>query len=435
MIKRVIPFIAAIFCTVLLCGCTFNGAVKPADSTSGAEQSDAAETTGEQSNTAVEKGAYIANANSFSEGAAWIVTACEDGKYKTSLITPELKTLYETEKTDKPDRYIATNFKNGVSLLKDTKTDAVSLISSKGEVIWSTNGEGIKDGERIYGEGGVESVEAFYYVNESEPKFEKIKAGAYFNGYTVICYNRENYGVLKPDGTWLMEPVFLDVYTFEFNSDSAYTAFRYDKQSDFFALNFRTGELSDLGKGESIIYPTDSEITKGWQRSHDFDVHGGLLYDKDKNGFVNEREDVVIDLSKYELIGHGQGVYDYAPEFYGGYCVLTVLNGGKVQTVIIDKDGNELFSPTDHPCTDESGIRSHIYGYYDGYGFMLCGKGNAEYYQFTKTDDAVYYLTDGKTIGFLKEYKSVYPFSDGSSLVFDGSEYDYVNAEGKRLFK
>ncbi len=421
MIKRAIPFIALLLLFSMLCGCT-QGVTKP-DGPGPADTSAFLYPDGAD-------GLSIVAANSFSDGAAWITTKNSAGKYKTTLINTSGKALYATEETDGKDDYIGTNFRQGVSLLKNTKTGVVSIITSSGERVWSTDIEGIGEGKGIFGDG-IKTCDAYYFVNEKKPVFERIKAGAYFNGYTVVCYDGELYGVINPDGSWLLDPVKLDVYSFEFSSDQPYAAFRYNDQSNFFAFSFESGELVDLGRNGSgvsgIIYPQDSGVTLNWK------VRNEPHFDKNEKAFLKTSGEKLIDLSKYSLIGTAQGVYDYAPEFRDGICVLTAVDGGKAGVVVINSKGEELFT-ADHPYRDDGGVRTHCYAFSDGEGFIMYAGHDKEYYQFCGTEGAVYFRLDGTTGDFLKSYKTVYPFADGAALVFDGEEYFYVNRSGGKMF-
>ncbi|MBO4423365.1 MAG: hypothetical protein J5879_07990, partial [Clostridia bacterium] len=345
---------------------------------------------------------YISFAQPFRDGAAWIFVSSRDGSEgRMMLIGTDGTALYKGPgQTGDYTPGNVTNFCRGVSLYEDN--GARYLIAKDGRVIWCDAEDGVKEAERLFGAGSCGSVSLYSYVNAGSDYFctdhELIK-GSYFNGYSVVVMTMkdgaERYGILSPEGKWMLAPTDMYAYSFEFNSDSAFTAFRYDRDGDFLALNLETGTMTDLGrKGEnasSVIYPHESELTRAAQRGFELEKGGGLLYSREKKGFVNDKDEVVIDLSSYTLAEKKRDGDEYIPYFYGGKCVLTFVVDGAPYFTVIDKEGNRLFDPVPFPSSDLTDAENNRYAYINGGVFTFSKEPDPTYYMYGAGKYGVYY--------------------------------------------
>ena len=386
---------------------------------------------------------YIRYAQPFCDGAAWIYVARRDADSgKLMMINTEGKVLFSR---DYMWDNAVTNFCRGTSLYYDN--GAKYIIRNDGEVVWCDADNGYKEANGFSGEESVGLVWLADHVNGGETYFNADHVNvrnSYYNGFcaAVVSMNdgSERYGIVDHEGKWVVEPSAIYKYSMELNSGSAYAAFRYDRDGNFFAYNFKTGELTDLGrKGEnasSVIYPHESETTTGWQRGYELEKGGGLLYSREKKGFVNEADEVIIDLSSYALAEKKRDGDEYIPYFYDGRCVITFIEDGKPYFTAFDTEGNRLFDPVPFPSSDVTDAENNRYAYISGGVFTFSKEPDPAYYMYGAGKYGVYYGTDGKIREDLGRYAEVYPFSYGIALTKnENGEYDYIDTNGNVLFR
>ena len=198
--------------------------------------------------------------------------------------------------------------------------------------------------------------------------------------------------------------------------------------------------MTDLGKkGEnasSVIYPHESEITLATERKYELEKGGGLLYSREKKGFIKEEGDVVIDLSPYTLAEKKRDGDEYIPYFYNGKCVVTIVIDGAPYFTAFDKDGNRLFDPVLFPSSDLTDAENNRYAYISDGVFTFSKEPDPTYYMYGAGKYGVYYGEDGKVREDLGRYAEVYPFSYGIALTKDDNgEYNYIDTNGNILFK
>ena len=250
----------------------------------------------------------------------------------------------------------------------------------------------------------------------------------------------EKYGILSYDGSWLLSPSDMYVYSLEFNSVSAYTAFRYSTESDFLALDFKSGTMTDLGRkgadASGIIYPHQSAVTAAAQHSFELEKGDGLVYSKEDRSFVNADGAVVIDLSSYELAEKKRDGDEYIPYFYEGKCIVTFIADGKPYFTAFDSEGNRLFDPVPFPSSDLTDAENNRYAYISNGTLVFTKEPDPAYYMYGKSKYGVYYGEDGKIREDLGRHAEAYPFSDGIALTRnEAGEYEYIDTNGNVLFR
>ena len=382
-------------------------------------------------------------AQSFCDGAAWIyVERRGTDTGKLMMINTEGKVLFSK---DYMWDNAVTNFCRGTSLYYDN--GAKYIIRNDGAVVWCDADEGYKEaGEYLKGES-VGLVRLADHVNGGETYYNadhtKVK-NSYYNGFSVAVVGMsdgsERYGVIDSNGKWVIKPSKIYKYSMEFNSGSAYTAFRYDRDGNFYAFDFNTGELTDLGKkGEnasSVIYPHESEITLAAERKYELEKGEGLLYSREKKGFTDVSGEVVIDLSGYSLAEKKRDGDEYIPYFHGGKCVITFTRDGKPYFAVIDREGNVLSGPEPFPSDDLTDAENNRYAYVSEGTVVFTKESDPKYYMYGKSKYGVFFGEDGKVREDLGKYACVYPFSDGIALTLDESgEYNYIDKNGNILFR
>lgn len=355
----------------------------------------------------------IKNAISFSEGVAWITVAekNEDNAH-TLLINTSGEVLYHYNIGNTSwDAVEYSGFSQGVSLLEDNVTGAAFLINTFGDVVWSKE-KGISDIEDIYGVGSVESIEISCLNGYLLEK-------AHINTFERTC---NLYTVIKPDGTWLFEPLIdneISLYKY------GYCSYRdTDKNPEWYRIyiNLLSGESFSV----DVILDNASEERKlKWEEEYDRSNQDGLLYDKELQGFTDDSGNIIIDCSGYNI--------SCTPKFHNGYCVLPIKNpDGADYITVIDADGNQLFAPIKNNESDATdGCVSDgffVMTYHDVYFDPL-------YYQFHEGYNNFYITLEGEI--YESEYECIYPFSDGYSLVKPeryGKEYIFIDTNFNDAF-
>ncbi|MCM1046724.1 MAG: hypothetical protein NC417_14565 [Candidatus Gastranaerophilales bacterium] len=357
----------------------------------------------------VTRNMIIKDAISFSEGVAWITVGEETGGGNTHvlLINTSGEVLYCYNDNAQAVSY--THFAQGVSLLEDGVTDEAFLINTSGDVVWSKE-KGISDIEAIYGAGSVESIEVDCR--------RLVQLGLFlgdrkFNGYLIVkvhvnTFERtcDVYAVIKPDGTWLFDPL-----------ENKRIYLTHDTCCSYYDDNKNT-QCTNLFSGETV--PSGSTVSR-WLEEYKRLHQEGLLYNEELQGFTDDGGNVVIDCSGYKINSY------YPPKFYNGYCVLAIKNpDGADYITVIDTDGNQLFAPIKNPSGAMYGCVS------DGYFVMTFNPYSTYdesfdplYYQFIEGASNHYIALDGEV--YESEYADIYPFSDGYSLVNrNGYHGDYI---------
>lgn len=359
----------------------------------------------------------IKNAISFSDGAAWITVDAKNGRNAHAMLintSGEVLCHYNTENMYW-DAVKYSFFSQGVSILENKTTDEAFLINTSGDVVWSKE-KGISDIEAIYGIGSVESLEITCHNNE------------HFNGYFLEKVHVNTfektcnlYAVIKPDGTWLFEPLENNeirlgkCYCWYSDTDK-------NPNRDYIYVNLFSGETLSvehiLKNGVKIVSEGEKAVAK-WEEEYDRANQDGLIYNNELQGFTDSSGNIVIDCSGYILDSY------YSPKFYNGYCVLAIKNpDGADYITVIDTDGNQLFAPIKNNTTARYGFVS------DGYFVMTYG-GDFDplYYQFRQGGEDCYITLEGEVYEakgriYESEHGYIYPFSDGYSLVCPNSYYD-----------
>jgi hypothetical protein len=394
---------------------------------------------------------YIFQAYSFSENAAWVTIAQDknSGILKNAmlcLIDTEGKMLYSfpVQDTEYKD-YYTTNFSNGVSLVSDE--DNQYIISNKGKVVWSVLDNGVSEGERLFGKDSVESIVldncnkngAYSYSDNM------IFGVNVFNGWTLVDMHVNNYdgtgnyyGILNPDGSWLLEPQKKEIYM------DPYTHYAYWQNDDttlhgdtYVGINLETKETVDCGYKEGSVLatsPDNCETIIGWESTRHLKEQNGLIFDKDKNAFVDSSGASVIDCSKYTFMNN------FVPKFHNGYSVLAIENpDGSPYITVIDTTGNQLFEPIKNDI--KGNPDNDKYGYVENDRFVMTAAYEPDFYEMERSADGdkggeYYDLTGKKMTDIYSGYQYIYPYSCGFALVKDNyGNYKYLDTSGKEVFK
>ena len=368
---------------------------------------------------------------------------------------------------------------SGGSSQTDKEQSDTLLVNTEGKVLWSMNKDGKEQAEKIFGAGNVETVEM------AENNFNN------FNGYAAVKIHVNSfdttgdyYTILKPDGTFLMEPVKAN--KFQMWSGKIYAEWQGDYVSDgdnYHYINLLTGETVDAKRevGTFIMNPQPAvpdggwEQVQIWQNEYDRSNQDGLLYDQNVHGFTDKDGNVVIDLSEYTLYDekyryndekektlyfNSNGQYMVfntldsnkskiaPPRFHNGYAVVTIRNQDDAPFfVIYDTKGEKVCQPTKYP--NISKIPANAY-YADGY--VVFTQTNSIY--GTYSDDPVFYMytssnadgstpiplfytLDGQPASSLGSYCGAFPFSQGIAQVLDpeSNERFFIDKNGSKLFQ
>lgn len=361
------------------------------------------------------------------------------------LIDTEGNMLYSSpvQGTEYKD-YVTTNFSSGVSLVSTDEDQYI--ISNKGEVVWSILDNGVSEGERLFGKDSVESIvldnsNRSGYYSYSDDIVYGVNV---FNGWTLVDMYVNNfdgtgdyYGILNPDGTWLLEPqkkmIYMDPYThyaYWQNNDDSFHG------DTYVCMNLETKETTDCGYIKGNVFPTDPddcETVIGWENARHLKEQDGLIYDADKNAFIDESGAPVIDCSKYTFYA------SFTPKFHNGYSVLAILNPDGVPYItVIDKSGNQVFAPIKFQA--DSNTENFMYGYVDEERFVMTAAKQPDFYEMEMScqgDEGGEYidLTGKKMTDIYSEYRMFYPYSCGLALVEgNNADYHYLDTDGNDAF-
>ncbi|MBM6937372.1 hypothetical protein H7U37_02365 [Pseudoflavonifractor phocaeensis] len=374
----------------------------------------------------------LLSAESFSEGAAWITVVQGDDDYPyfytddswLYLIDHSGQVLHSIHDHTNT---LTTNFKHGACLVH-TEEDEY-LLSNTGEVIWSVSEDGWAKAERLFGAG---SVEAISIDNDHhENNFRGIVASAGyshqslpFNGYCLVNFEVNTFektgdfmGILDSSGQWVLEPMDSNIKLY---CDKCYAEYYLD--GICYVINLETREVAQSPDHYELW-----DVMDAWQDAYDREFQNGLLYDKEKDGFIDADGNVVIDLSGYSITYSFAVDPSYVPTFCNGYCVLPVNNADGAQYVtVLDTQGNQVVPPIKNP--DGCG------GYAsDGYFLSTRGLLPQFYQSHFPASEAYIRLADGQPLDI--PYLPEYAFSEGVAVVRDDhNRHYYIDVNGNDVF-
>ena len=440
--KKALALIAALLLTFGVVSC--KKAPYPSGSTTSVEDTATEPSPAQSDVLRLGEDEILKFAQPFCDGAAWVFVSSKDGaRGRMLLIDTEGKILFRgPEQTGDHTPGSVTNFHRGVCLYEDN--GARYLIGCDGRVIFCDAEDGMKAAHQLF--GGADCVTLYAGIDDGSLYFSadhELLKNTYFNGYSVAACSigeTEKYGILSPDGSFAVPFSDVYAYSFELGSGTAFAAFRYDRDSDFFALDYKTKTLTDLGRKNDlpsgVIYPHESETTLELQRKYELEKGEGLLYSREKKGFVDASGEVVIDLSGYSLAEKKRDGDEYIPYFHGGKCVITFISDGKPYFAVIDRKGKMLADPVPFPSDDLTDAENNRYAYVSEGTVVFTKESDPEYYMYGRSKYGVFFGEDGRVREDLGKYAYVYPFSDGIALTLDESgEYNYIDKNGNILFR
>ncbi len=334
----------------------------------------------------------IFDAQAYHDGVVWVQYDIGDTKQwcccdKTGEILFWLDPLFTP----------TTHFANGIAIV-----DKSMIVNKKGEVIWSIWQEGLSAGEKIWGQGSIESIDIVNWSGEE------------FYGYTMVRFDVECYdysgemtGVLNEDGSWRLEPIS------ELNPAQYISG-------GWYYLHSSEGEIYYDLITNTFVAPWDENV--GANFMFRFADHNDLVFQSKYDefgrwtgdGFYDATGNKVIDLSRY-IIDKKSG----DPEFNDGYAMLEIRNEqGSSYYTIIDTTGKEMFAP-----------RKRV-----SHRGLSCGL----YWVIGDTVvDGQYYNVYGEP-AFDLDCKNGSPFSEGmafASVKIDGEySFHFINTEGEIVF-
>ena len=386
---------------------------------------------------------YLADARSFSEGVAW-VTVSDGQDFQTMLIDEEGEALYQRALTGAIPS-VMTNFSNGVGFIRDG--DGSAVVNTEGEVVF-TEEDIFEKCKKMFGE---DSLDAFELLQSSDDD------GQLFNGYCKVDMDVNTYegsgnyqGILKPDGSWLLEPEEVGVELYP----EWPLAVTVDMEGNERAIKLETGEIYDAGPAphaaglSHVLSFTFAQTDFNQEAFASVDDYGndmthrvplirwmaeavqentdGLIYDNGLNAFVDPDWNVAIDLSEYTF------PEDFTPVFEDGYAFLLAKNpDGDLYYTVIDKDGNRVFEPK--KWDGNTNVHARI----TGDRFLVSGSIAPQLYAFgfSLMDESYMDLATGEPIEGISTYEDRYPYVDGLALVMDESgHYAYIDLDGNIAF-
>ena len=292
---------------------------------------------------------HLVSARDYSEGVAWIrrntITDSWDSSYRFSFwscIDVEGKTVFSIEE----DMIPVTGFSNGIAVIatdQDLYTFGSyknpSIIDKTGSILWSLDKDGKTEGERFFGVDAVENIELYVEMNEF------IDLGYIFILFHINTfeYSGVKLGVLDSNLDWYLDPTnelcdLTSLHSLSFVGSGIYEA----KVSIGSGEDFLYDSLTNEFVGRTNV---DRETVSGWVEQNRLKIENDSLTfinEKDAQdglvGFYNEKGELVIDLSSYNITG--------SPFFINGYCVLDIKNEqGAGYTVVINKAGEQMAAP------------------------------------------------------------------------------------------
>lgn len=365
----------------------------------------------------------IKDVGNYNEGVAWVTL---DGG-KLVLIDLDGKLLFE------PDEYYgsATPYCEGVSLVWDSVADAARLLDKRGEVVWSTERDGLAKAEELYGPDAVNGVNVQmpleYYAGESW-------SDEVWRGYTIVEFDIDSFeytgvlaGLLGPDGTWVIEPPTLeeasahaddrhaDLGTHGYGDNGSYERYSVslDRQG---LLIYRTGEvlpytgydkngfkgLSYGGMWRDEIDFTEEMIAHQNRRY----VGAGRFEDADGNVVLELGDDFPLYTG-----GFLDGPVQEDSFVDSEYCLIYLENsgGGKYFTVI-DGQGRQMFDP----------MRAGKEGLLRGGAFFHRAEGE---------ETGCYYTVEGNPLGEVRGETGT-PFYEGRAWLKVDDNWRCIDEKG-----
>ncbi|EXM38468.1 hypothetical protein RASY3_13995 [Ruminococcus albus SY3] len=284
--------------------------------------------------------AYIVAATAFNDGCAW-VELCDIEKNVLSsnsymesfynnhsyLINTKGEVLADFDQT-KNAYGCFSRIENGISVI-DT-AQGYYVVGNDGNTIWSSETDGVKYANENFGEGATKSISCAALGHGN--------VGVQFDVDTFEHTGKYG-GILKSDGTWLIEPIPGSQYEnlFSLSGIAERTPVNSilisEENNKYTAINAVTYE-----KAEGLTYDECKTLDQKW----DIEQNGPIFKAGNNDviqGYYDENDQMVIDLSNYYRI-HSWS------RFVDGYATLAIDNdsGGRY-FVLIDKDGNFVFDP------------------------------------------------------------------------------------------
>lgn len=385
----------------------------------------------------------IAWAQSFSDGVTWInVAEKEKNSFSNAssqmmLINKAGEVIYKfPQKTDKAakesESVFPSNFMENVGLVteihKENGEEKLEqyLINTDGEMIWSVAEDGWSEAARIFGEGAVESIVMY----PKERNHSKDRPCVDFCGFTGVSMEVNTFedsgradGILKPDGTWFVEPA-IDT-EIEIIPNWKLAGIKYMAKEEGAIINLVTGEVQSqelYGKSDYIsVFAGPGTLNPAGDYWVSF-TQEDFIYGE---GSRLTEADIAVNtwVAKKSI--------EDVPVFKDGYCVLWIRNtDNEPYFTVIDIKGNQLFEPKKCPKYYED-----KYGYVsDGRILAIGEKRSPEYCVFDSGDNVHYYNMQGEELPGV--YREAYPYSCGIALVKPESSdsYIFIDVDGNEIF-
>lgn len=337
---------------------------KPENASSAvAEQSDGnSETSEKDSKNAIE--IEVSHRDNFRDGVAWVKD--KNGNYY--LIDGTGKAIFGLD-SQKGDRiYSVDSYMYGYGKVHykndETNTEYIKIFDKQGSMVYAEWNENQAKHEILAGPdddgfilvnnlGKVESINLktdYSYIdntswNSDTRQFESLGGGIFYNKY-VGFYNASSSAPMPLD--------YLDIYDYD-----ARTNFSMVKESTYTWSRFIDGKAIFVSSGHNYLVTNEGEVTeiealKGYKLTIDNSmakgvensfngktVYGENSKTKDK-GYFDMDGNKVLDLSRYNV--------GDAYQMYNDKAVILLKTNTLNERLlaVIDKDGNELFTPKDY---------------------------------------------------------------------------------------
>lgn len=406
----------------------------------------------------------IIQATSFSSGVAWvelgnIKTYSNGENYVCSsrklLINTFGKPVFAFQSFDGYRSYAyTTNFVSDACQVSTLDGDQF-LMGTDGGRYWDIS-IAWQDAIHRFGEGNVDNIDVLLYSDENgncETLADAAKYYSYsdsFDGFTLIRIHVNTfegsgyyYGIIRTNGSWVIEPTKAEcVY---FHPGNGFCALYVDSEH-YYAYNLSNGESFNLmdESDEGQRHPDENNVVKGWIRRNKLANQCQIVYDSDQKAFVNDKGDIVIDMSQYSLSS------DREPIFHNNYCVLLVDNpDGVPYYTVIDKSGNRLFEPIKVNMSSVQSMPTPEWAFVENDCFVMAGftsygghysaaLSNDNYmFNSSVAENHCYYdLNTGKpkTLNLDENIIRVYPYHDDRALVETDNGYIFIDKNGNRIF-
>lgn len=362
-----IASVLAFFCLGFMAGCSYGDLDSSGSEGVSAQTSESASQTSGDSVDGVVKDAQEGNkassskksasglsvsyVNDFSDGVAWVATGTNSNSGKV-LVSADGEILIDqwgkNGMAAEPSK--VSQFSSGAcvaewgSNLSDASARRSALMDKYGKEIWSSDNEGAKKAEEVYGSGVVESV----CINSDF-------GTSGYHGYAAVEFNIDtlNYtgtlsGVIDSAGKWVVEPTPIASND---KGDETWSYHEYVMCSKLHAIVYRTGTVMEQTGKHDVVNPYSLKFDgKELERVNEWEefaaAHSGMKYKKrmvgesGSSGYLDANENLVFkpDFGKLSADCH-----DFSSD---GYAVVDLQNSGKGKYVTcIDTNGNQLFEP------------------------------------------------------------------------------------------